>query len=77
MRDTITTNTKTLALILKRLDELTQDVKILKAKLLEDEPAYGSDQWWKKSDRKALETLKAGKGMRFDSAEEAIKWLNS
>jgi len=77
MANTISIDTKTVATILKRLEELTRDVKELKAKLLESEPPYGSDEWWEWSDKKAIEAFEAGKGIKFDSAEEAIKWLNS
>ena len=77
MSHTITIDTKTIKLILTRLEELTQEVKSLKAKLAESEPPYGSDAWWEWSDKKALEEIKAGKGIKFNSAQEAIKWLKS
>lgn len=63
--------------LISRLDQLTKEVRAIKVKLFESEPAYGSDEWWEWSDKKAIEDIKAGKGIRFDSADEAIKWLNS
>ncbi|TSC66270.1 MAG: Uncharacterized protein CEO21_229 [Microgenomates group bacterium Gr01-1014_80] len=77
MAQTIMVPAKTFEEILSRLDKLTRDVSAIKARLFEQEPLYGSKEWWEWSDKKALEEIKAGKGIKFDSAEEAIKWLNS
>lgn len=77
MNNTVVIDNKTVEHIVKRLDELTRDVKILKAKLLEDEPVCGSDRWWEKEIKDARKAFKKGEGTHFDSAEEAIKWLNS
>lgn len=74
---TVTVPAKTFEEILARLDKLTRDVHAIKAKLFESEPPYGSDEWWKWSDKKAREDIKKGRVMEFKSAEEAIKWLNS
>ena len=43
----------------------------------EVEPPYGSDEWWKWSEKKADENIKKGNVVKFDSVEDAIKWLNS
>ncbi|OGD98816.1 hypothetical protein A3A49_00690 [Candidatus Curtissbacteria bacterium RIFCSPLOWO2_01_FULL_38_11b] len=43
----------------------------------EVEPPYGSDEWWKWSEKKADEDIKRGNVVKFDSVEDAIKWLNS
>jgi len=43
----------------------------------EVEPPYGSDEWWKWSEKKADEDIKKGNVFKFDSVEDAIKWLNS
>lgn len=74
---TVTVDAKTFEKILSRLDQLTQEVRTIKSKLFEEEPPYGSDAWWEWSDNKAKEDIKAGRIMKFDSAVEAIKWLNS
>lgn len=75
--NTVTIDTKTINLILDRLDQLVSDVKAIKARLIEKEPLYGSDEWWEWSIKKAEDDFKKGKGIKFDSAEQAIKWLNS
>lgn len=74
---TITVPAKTFEEILVRLDKLTRDVHAIKTKLFDKEPPYGSADWWEWSDKKALEDIKAGRVVKFDSAEKAIKWLNS
>lgn len=76
MNQAITVSPKTIEEILVRLDRLAKEVKAIKARLFEEEPPYGSDEWWEWSERKADEDIKKGKLMRFNSAEEAIKWLN-
>lgn len=77
MANTISVNAKTVNIILTRLDKLAKDVQAIKARVLEEEPSYGSDAWWEWSDRKAIEDIKAGKGKQFTSAQDAIKWLKS
>lgn len=74
---TITVPTKTFEKILSRLDYLSEEIRTIKAKLFEEEPPYGSAAWWTWSDKKANADIKAGRIMKFDSTEEAIKWLNS
>ena len=68
---------KTLETILNRLEELRKEIKFIKERLTETEPPYGSNEWWKWSDAKALENIKRGRVKRFKSVDEAIKWLNS
>lgn len=65
MSQTVTVSSKTIEQILARLDRLTKEVKTIKAKLFEESP-YGSDAWWKWSDKKALEEIRQGKGMTKD-----------
>lgn len=74
---TINIPAETFEKLISRLDDLTREVKSIKAKLFDEEPPYGSKEWWEWSDKKAIEEIKAGKGVKFDSVEEAIKWLNS
>lgn len=74
---TINIPAETFEKLISRLDDLTREVKSIKAKLFDKEPPYGSKEWWEWSDKKAIEEIKAGKGVNFDSVEEAIKWLNS
>ncbi len=77
MAHTITVPEKKFEEILSRLDRLTRDVRAIKARVYQQEPPYGTDEWWEWSDKKTIEEIKAGKGVKFDSSEEAIKWLNS
>lgn len=77
MNQTVAVSQKAIEEILTRLDKLTQEVRTIKKRLFEEEPAYGSNEWWEWSDKKAQEDIKAGRTVSFDSVEEAIKWLNS
>ena len=70
MSQTVTVPTKTINEILTRLDELTNAVKKIAAKLSDQEPPYGSDEWWEWSDKKALEEIKAGKGTKIHNKKE-------
>lgn len=63
--------------LVSKLEHLSQEMEKIKRLLLKKEPAYGSDHWWKWSDEKAKADINSGKVVKFDSAEEAIKWLNS
>lgn len=77
MNQAITVSAKAIEEILANLNILTKEIKEIKARLFEKEPPYGSNEWWEWSDKEALKEIKAGKGIKFNSAEEAIKWLNS
>lgn len=57
---TITVPVKTFEKILSRLNQLTQTVETISEKL-EGAPAYGSDEWWEWSEKKADEDIKAGR----------------
>ena len=61
MAQTISVPVKTFDDVLSRLDKLTQDVSAIKARLFEQEPLYGSKEWWEWSDNKAMEDIKAGR----------------
>ena len=58
---TVTVPAKTFEKILSRLDQLTRDVQVIKSKLFEKEPVYGSDEWWEWSEKRADEDIKAGR----------------
>ena len=77
MNKTITVNTQTIQTILSRLDQLTRDIKVMKERLFELEPEYGSDVWWDKQIEESGRDFKKGKGIKFNSVKEAIKWLDS
>jgi hypothetical protein len=70
MNQAITVSPKTIETIIERLNELTKEVKAIKTKLFREEPSYGSDEWWKWSDKKAIEEIKAGKGTKIHNKKE-------
>ena len=70
MSQTITVTPKTIDAIVEQLAKLTIEVKAIKARLFEEEPTYGSDAWWEWSDKKALDEIKAGKGIKIHSKKE-------
>ena len=77
MNQAITVSSKTIEEILTRLDKLTKEVKVIKAKLFKGKASYGSDEWWEKEIKESERELKKGKGIRFESVKDAIQWLNS
>ena len=77
MNQTITVSSKTINEILTRLDELTNAVKKISARLLVEELPYGSDEWWDKEIKEGLREVKQGKVKKFKSMEEALYYLNS
>lgn len=77
MAHNITIQESKLNQIMETLTEIKKEVARLAEKVDSKEPLYGSDAWWEWSDKKAMEDVKAGRVMKFKSAEEAIEWLNS
>lgn len=70
MNQTITVSPKTIEEITKQLGKLSKEVETIKAKLFGEKPLYGSDEWWKWSDEKALREIKAGKGTKICNKKE-------
>mgnify|MGYP001615346231 CR=1 FL=1 len=77
MANAVAVDAKTISTILTRLDKLVRDVEAIKTRVFEKQPPYGSDMWWDKEMKEAEEAFRKGKGIKFNSAKEAIKWLNS
>lgn len=77
MNQTVTVPAKTIDEIFSRLDELTKTVKKISVRLLNEEPAYGSDEWWNKEIKEGIEEVKKGKVKKFKNMKEAIHYLNS
>lgn len=73
----VTIDTKTINLILDRLEKLARDVKTIKARLTEKEPPYGSNQWWEWSDKKALGDIKAGRYTAINNKQELQVFLDN
>ena len=71
---TITVSSKIIDQIITRLDKLTNEVKVIKTRLFEEEPPYGSDEWWEWSDKKELKSIKEGKGSVIHNKKELEKW---
>lgn len=69
--------TKTFEEILSRLDQLTREVHTIKVKLFNSEPSYGSDEWWEWSDKKALESIRKGKGITIHNKKELDAFFKS
>lgn len=74
---TITISSKTIEEILARLDKLTREVRAIKSKLFEEEPTYGSDEWWEWSDKKALEDIKHGRYTDIKNKKELKEFFDS
>ena len=70
MANAVSVDMKTINAILTRLDRLTKDIQTIKKTLFEEEPPYGSDLWWKWSEKKALNEIKEGKGTTIHNKQE-------
>ena len=77
MNQAITVSPKTIEEILARLDKLTREIRVIKTKLFEEEPPYGSDEWWKWSDEKAIEDYKKGRYTVIRSKKELNEFFGS
>ncbi len=77
MSQTITVPAKTIEEIFNRLDRLTKEIKAIKTKLFEEEPPYGSDEWWEWSDEKAIEDIRAGRYTKISNKKELTAFLDS
>lgn len=77
MTQTIAVDPKTIKQILHRLDDLAKDVAVIKEKVTEDEPLYGSDEWWEWSDKKAHEDIRKGRFTVIRDARSLKKHLDS
>lgn len=74
-----TIDNKTIKAIFEEMEFYRKGLVNLRKKLLKIIPeemlSYGNDLWWEKSDEEALESIKAGKGRKFKTYEEAAKYL--
>ena len=76
MSQAVAIDQKTLEAILGRLEELTREIKFIKAKLVEGEPSYGSSAWWQWAEKKADEDIAAGRYKTYNHAGALIKDLH-
>lgn len=77
MKNTISLDAKTVELILTRLEKLVNDVQTIKKALFDEEPPYGSDEWWEWSDKKAVEEIKAGQYTEIRTKKGLQTFLDS
>lgn len=64
--------------ILNELGKLVRSIEETRRKIMKVIPAkYGSSLWWEKSDNEALESIRQGRGKKFETYEEAVKYLES
>ncbi|MBI5465016.1 hypothetical protein HY946_00200 [Candidatus Gottesmanbacteria bacterium] len=68
----------TLVSLLNELAVLSEAAKNVREKLLKIIPVqYGSDLWWEKSDKEAMEEIKAGRGISFNNIKELKQYLGA
>ena len=63
--------------ILNILSQIQKDLADVKKKIEDLEPIYGSDAWWKWSDKKAMDDIKAGRYTTVRSKKELSKFMGS
>ncbi len=67
----------TIISLINELAVLSQAAKNVREKLLKIVPVkYGSDLWWDKSDKEAMDQIKNGKGISFNNIKDLQKYLN-
>jgi hypothetical protein len=60
------------------LDSLEKSLAKLRLSLQMYLPSqYGSDSWWEKSDAKAIDSIRHGRGKRFTALKQAVNYLHS
>jgi hypothetical protein len=73
-----TINTKTAESLYRQIQVMGLILEDLRKKVAKLLPAgYGSDLWWEKSDEEAIASIKAGRGKKFKTYEDAVKYLSS
>lgn len=73
-----TIDIKTLETLYGDIEVMGKALESLRKRVIDLLPAeYGSDLWWEKSDRRAMKKIAAGKGRKFNSAEEVVRYLES
>lgn len=73
---TVTIPAKTFEKILSKLDYLGRAIEAINDKL-EGAPLYGSDEWWEWSNKRALKSIRDGKGTVIHNKKELDDLFNS
>lgn len=63
--------------IVQQLTKLTQEVEAIKTRLFEEEPVYGSGEWWKKEMEEAEKEFKKGKGTIINDKKELARFFKN
>lgn len=73
-----TIDTKTAESLYRQIQAMSMILEDLRKKVAKLLPAkYGSDLWWEKSDEEAIVSIKEGRGKKFKTYEDAVKYLTS
>lgn len=75
MNQTVTLDIQTARTLAAELENLDRIKKVLLSAIPLHLLKEGSDLWWEKSDKEALEQIKKGKIVKFNSVEELEKHL--
>lgn len=70
MAQTISLSADKLNQLITTISELRDEVVKLTQKLEAMEPPHGSDEWWDQSEKKALKSIREGKGIVIRNKEE-------
>ncbi len=77
MNQTVSIPETTVNRIIETLLEVKQEVKRLVEKMESLEPSYGSDEWWEWSDKKALRSIREGKGIVIRNKQQLDTFFKS
>lgn len=76
MTQVVSVDTKIIRTILSTLDDLKREVSRLSEKL-EEAPPYGSSEWWEWSNKRALKSIREGKGTVIRNKNELDKFFKN
>ena len=77
MANTVTVDTKTIQLILSRIDNLAKEVKKLSKRLPEKKPGYDSDEKWLMEIKEGEEDFKAGRYTTIKNKKELKEFFDN
>ena len=75
---TVTIDVRTAEALFLEVERMSRALSGLRKKIIKLFPAkYGSDLWWERSVESGIESIKSGRGKKFENYEDAVKYLNS